>query len=93
MAIKNTHSNSITHSIYRRAVRDAFLKLNPLWMARNPVMFVVELGSLLTTLIWSGVVSFILYKLVGAVMGLRVTEEEEREGLDLTSHGEMASPS
>jgi K+-transporting ATPase ATPase B chain len=52
MAIKNTHSNSITHSIYRRAVRDAFLKLNPLWMARNPVMFVVELGSLLTTLIW-----------------------------------------
>lgn len=41
-----------THSIYRRAVRDALLKLNPLWMARNPVMFVVEVGSLLTTLIW-----------------------------------------
>jgi K+-transporting ATPase ATPase B chain len=52
MAIKNTRSNSLTSSIYRRAVRDAFLKLNPLWMVRNPVMFVVEVGSLLTTLIW-----------------------------------------
>ena len=41
-----------THSIYRRAVRDALLKLNPLWMARNPVMFVVEVGSLLATLTW-----------------------------------------
>jgi potassium-transporting ATPase ATP-binding subunit len=33
-------------------MRDAFLKLNPLWMVRNPVLFVVEVGSLLTTLIW-----------------------------------------
>jgi K+-transporting ATPase ATPase B chain len=52
MTIKNTRSNSLTGSIYRRAVQDAFLKLNPLWMARNPVMFVVEVGSLLTTWIW-----------------------------------------
>jgi K+-transporting ATPase ATPase B chain len=52
MTIKNTRSNSLTSSIYRRAVRDAFLKLNPLWMAHNPVMFVVEVGSLLTTWIW-----------------------------------------
>jgi K+-transporting ATPase ATPase B chain len=52
MTIKNTRSSSLTSSIYRRAVRDAFLKLNPLWMARNPVMFVVEAGSLLTTAIW-----------------------------------------
>jgi K+-transporting ATPase ATPase B chain len=52
MAIEHTHSNSLTRSIYRRAALDAFLKLNPLWMVRNPVMFVVEVGSLLTTLIW-----------------------------------------
>jgi Amt family ammonium transporter len=35
-------------------------------------------------------VSFIAYKLVDIVLGLRVTEEEEREGLDISSHGETA---
>ncbi|PWF46652.1 ammonium transporter [Massilia glaciei] len=43
-----------------------------------------------TTIIWSAVVSFIAYKLVDLVVGLRVPEEEEREGLDITSHGESA---
>jgi Amt family ammonium transporter len=43
-----------------------------------------------TTLIWSAVVSIIAFKLVDLVIGLRVPEEEEREGLDLTSHGEKA---
>ncbi|MES2103903.1 MAG: ammonium transporter [Pseudomonadota bacterium] len=43
-----------------------------------------------TTIIWSGVVSFIAYKLVDLVIGLRVPEDEEREGLDITSHGETA---
>jgi K+-transporting ATPase ATPase B chain len=38
--------------IYRRAIIDAFLKLNPRWMARNPVMFVAEVGSVLTTTLW-----------------------------------------
>ena len=42
------------------------------------------------TVIWSGVVSFIAFKLVDLVIGLRVTEEEEREGLDISSHGETA---
>jgi Amt family ammonium transporter len=42
------------------------------------------------TVIWCGVVSFVLYKLVDMLIGLRVKEEEEREGLDLTSHGERA---
>ncbi len=46
--------------------------------------------AVLTTLIWSGVVSFIAYKLVDIVIGLRVSEEEEREGLDISSHGESA---
>jgi Amt family ammonium transporter len=36
------------------------------------------------------VVAFIAYKIVDLVIGLRVTEEEEREGLDITSHGESA---
>jgi len=43
-----------------------------------------------TTIIWSGVVSFVAYKLVDLVVGLRVPEDEEREGLDITSHGESA---
>lgn len=43
-----------------------------------------------TTLLWSGVVAFICYKIVDLTIGLRVSEEAEREGLDTTSHGERA---
>jgi Amt family ammonium transporter len=43
-----------------------------------------------TTLIWSGVVAFIAYKIVDLTIGLRVTEDVEREGLDTTEHGETA---
>ena len=42
------------------------------------------------TLLWSGVVAFISYKIVDIVIGLRVSEEVEREGLDTTEHGERA---
>nr|WP_246443611.1 ammonium transporter [Undibacterium amnicola] len=42
------------------------------------------------TILWSAVVSVIAYKLVDLVIGLRVAEDEEREGLDITSHGESA---
>ncbi|HWU84705.1 MAG TPA: ammonium transporter, partial [Rhodocyclaceae bacterium] len=42
------------------------------------------------TILWSGVVAFISYKLVDMFVGLRVPEDEEREGLDITSHGESA---
>jgi len=42
------------------------------------------------TIVWSGVVSFIAYKIVDMTIGLRVSEEDEREGLDITSHGETA---
>jgi Amt family ammonium transporter len=42
------------------------------------------------TVVWSGVVSFIAYKIVDLTIGLRVSEEDEREGLDITSHGETA---
>ncbi|SFU58935.1 ammonium transporter [Methylobacterium sp. 174MFSha1.1] len=42
------------------------------------------------TILWSGVGSAILYKIVDVVVGLRVTQDEEREGLDLADHGERA---
>ena len=50
----------------------------------------VQLKAVLLTIVWSGVVSFIAYKVVDLVIGLRVSEEDEREGLDITSHGETA---
>ena len=42
------------------------------------------------TILWSGIVSFIIFKLIDLVIGLRVSEEAEREGLDTTTHGERA---
>jgi len=49
---------------------------------------VLQAEGVLTTLIYSGVMSFILLKIIDMVMGLRVTEEEERDGLDVALHGE-----
>ena len=49
-----------------------------------------QLKAVLVTVVWSGVVSFVAYKIVDMVIGLRVPEEEEREGLDISSHGETA---
>ncbi|HPT50793.1 MAG TPA: ammonium transporter [Accumulibacter sp.] len=49
-----------------------------------------QLWGVGTVIVWSGVVSFVTFKLVDLVIGLRVPEEEEREGLDITSHGESA---
>lgn len=43
-----------------------------------------------TTLVWSGVVAYIAYKIVDVLIGLRVSEEVEREGLDTSEHGERA---
>ncbi len=51
---------------------------------------VIQGTGVLTTIVWSGVVAFIAYKIVDLTLGLRVTEEEEREGLDISSHGESA---
>jgi Amt family ammonium transporter len=50
----------------------------------------IQLKGVLLTIVWSGVVSLVAYKIVDLVIGLRVTEEEEREGLDISSHGETA---
>ena len=46
--------------------------------------------SVVFTIVWSGVVSFLAYKIADVLVGLRVSEEAEREGLDITSHGETA---
>jgi Amt family ammonium transporter len=50
----------------------------------------IQFQAVLTTVVWSAVVAFIAYKIVDLVIGLRVSEEEEREGLDISSHGETA---
>jgi ammonium transporter, Amt family len=50
----------------------------------------IQLQGVLTTIVWSAVVAFIAYKIVDLVLGLRVSEEEERQGLDISSHGETA---
>ncbi|NBU14054.1 MAG: ammonium transporter, partial [Alphaproteobacteria bacterium] len=49
-----------------------------------------QIKAVLLTLVWSGVGSAILYKVVDVVIGLRVPVEQEREGLDIASHGERA---
>jgi Amt family ammonium transporter len=49
-----------------------------------------QLWAVGTAVLWSGIAALICYKLVDLVIGLRVPEDEEREGLDITSHGESA---
>jgi len=50
----------------------------------------VQAEAIGITIVWSAFVAFVAFKLVDMVIGLRVPEEQEREGLDLTSHGERA---
>ena len=49
-----------------------------------------QVWGVLIAVVWSGIVSVVAFKLVDMFIGLRVPEEEEREGLDVTSHGESA---
>jgi len=50
----------------------------------------IQAEGVAITIVWSGVVSYIAYKVVGMLVGLRVSEEVERAGLDVSSHGETA---
>jgi Amt family ammonium transporter len=50
----------------------------------------VQLKAVAVTVLWCGIGSAILYKIVDVIVGLRVTVEAEREGLDLATHGEAA---
>ena len=50
----------------------------------------IQAKAVMLTVVWSGVVSLAAYKIVDLTIGLRVPEDEEREGLDISSHGETA---
>jgi len=52
--------------------------------------FMSQLKAVLFTLVFSGVGSLILYKIVDVIVGLRVAPDQEREGLDIAEHGERA---
>lgn len=52
MTIQTKKQTSFRAEMYRRAIIESFIKLNPRSMVRNPVMFVVEVGSVLTTTLW-----------------------------------------
>jgi Amt family ammonium transporter len=58
---------------------------NPIWD-----QFVIQAQAVGVTIVWSGLVALVAFKLVDLTIGLRVTEEEEREGLDTAAHGEAA---
>jgi len=57
----------------------------------NPGQVMTQVYGVLVTIIYTGVVSFILLKIIGAVVPLRVDEEAEREGLDIRLHGESVA--
>jgi Amt family ammonium transporter len=50
----------------------------------------IQTQGVLVTLVWSGVVAFIAFKIADMLFGIRVAEDQEREGLDINSHGESA---
>ncbi|WVT73037.1 ammonium transporter [Sinorhizobium chiapasense] len=58
--------------------------------AGTATQVLAQLKGVLVTVAWSGIGSFIIFKVVDAIVGLRVSVEAEREGLDLSSHGEAA---
>ena len=57
----------------------------------NVAQIVPQLYGVGVTIAYSGIVTFVLVKIVGAFMGLRVKEDDEREGLDVTLHGESVA--
>ena len=63
--------------------------LTPDTFAMGPQVW-IQVKSVLLTVVWSGVVSYLAYKIVDLLLGLRVSEEQERQGLDISSHGETA---
>jgi Amt family ammonium transporter len=56
----------------------------------NPGQFVIQATAVLAAIVYSGVLSFVLLKLIGAVMPLRADADDQNVGLDLTEHGEEA---
>lgn len=60
---------------------DDYAMMSQLW---------IQIEGVLITVVWSGVVSFVLFKAIDMTIGLRVDNDTERQGLDLASHGEQA---
>jgi Amt family ammonium transporter len=58
---------------------------NPIWD-----QFLIQAQAVGVTIIWTAIVAAVAFKIADLIVGLRVTEEEEREGLDVNSHGETA---
>jgi Amt family ammonium transporter len=54
----------------------------------NPSQVVTQLYGIAVTLVWSGAMTFIILKVIGALVGLRVRQEDEVMGLDVSLHGE-----
>jgi len=52
--------------------------------------FLIQLKAVAITVVWTGTVALVAYKVADRLVGLRVTDEQEREGLDIHSHGESA---
>jgi Amt family ammonium transporter len=53
--------------------------------------FEAQVVAVVVTLVWSGVMTYIILKVVDVTIGLRVSAEDEREGLDVSLHGERIS--
>ena len=67
--------------VTNKASTEAYSILSQVWIQAQAVGI---------TLVWSGTVAFVSYKLVDKLIGLRISEEQERAGLDISSHGESA---
>ena len=52
--------------------------------------FIIQAKAVGVTVLWTAVAAFVAFKVADLIVGLRVPEDAEREGLDTTSHGEMA---
>ena len=50
--------------------------------------FMVQAGGVAITVVWTAIASFVIFKIAGLFGGIRVSENDEIEGLDLTQHGE-----
>jgi ammonium transporter, Amt family len=61
---------------------------NPAGVVGSFGQFIIQIKAVLVTLVWSGGISFLLLKIIDWTIGLRVTQENEVEGLDMTLHGE-----
>ena len=52
--------------------------------------FITQAKAVGVTVVWTAVVAFIAFKIADLIVGLRVSDDEQREGLDIVAHGESA---